>query len=385
MFCRLLWRMVSGNRGRLMVALVAVVSGAAVVSALLNLQSDIEHKLTQEFRVLGSNVVIAAAQGPRTGNPAASGISLNAPDLIDEDAALAAVDRSRTTELEAAAPFFYFVARTQGTPVVVAGTWLDQLRAMNPSWKITGDWVAGRGDRTRCVVGSDVARQMNLAPGRTVDLTYADRSLHLTVAGIADTGGTEDSQIFVDEANAQNLSGLNGRITAVQLNVRGTMDEIAAYASRLAAALPGDDVHPVRDVTDAAASLLARIRLLIVAMVALILVLTALCVLATMAALAMERRVDVGLMKALGGPISRIVALFLAEVGVLGAVGGVVGCLAGVVLSRWMGQHVFGASIAPRWDVMPVTVGLMIAVSLAGALPLRLLGRVKPAVILREE
>ena len=38
------------------------------------------------------------------------------------------------------------------------------------------------------------------------------------------------------------------------------------------------------------------------------LVLTALCVLATMAALAMERREDVGLMKALGGSIARIVA-----------------------------------------------------------------------------
>jgi putative ABC transport system permease protein len=385
MFGRLLWRLVSGNRGRLAVALVAVVSGAAVVSALLNLQSDIERKLTQEFRVLGANVVIAASQGAPIASPTSSGISLNAPDLIDEDAALAAVDRSRTAELEAAAPFFYFVARAHGTPVVVAGTWLDQLRSLNPSWRITGDWVEGRGDRTRCIVGSNVAHQMNLSPGTSLELAYAGRSMHLTVAGIADTGGAEDDQIFVDEANAQNLSGMSGHITAVQLNVRGTMDEIAAYSSRLASALPGDDVHPVREVTDAAAALLARIRLLIAAMVGLILVLTALCVLATMAALAMERRVDVGLMKALGGPISRILALFLAEVGVLGAVGGTVGCLGGILLSRWMGQHIFGTSISPRWDVMPVTVGLMIAVALAGALPLRMLGSVKPAVILREE
>jgi putative ABC transport system permease protein len=104
-----------------------------------------------------------------------------------------------------------------------------------------------------------------------------------------------------------------------------------------------------------------------------------------MAALAMERRVDVGLMKALGGPISRIVALFLAEVGVLGAVGGAIGCVLGMILSRWMGQNVFGASISPRWSVMPLTIGIMIAVALAGALPLRVLGSVKPAVILRED
>jgi putative ABC transport system permease protein len=104
-----------------------------------------------------------------------------------------------------------------------------------------------------------------------------------------------------------------------------------------------------------------------------------------MAALAEERREDVGLMKALGGSISRIVGLFLAEVGVLGAVGGFVGCLAGVALSEWMGERVFGTSITPRWETFPVTIGLMVAVAMAGALPLRLLGRVKPAVILRGE
>jgi putative ABC transport system permease protein len=145
------------------------------------------------------------------------------------------------------------------------------------------------------------------------------------------------------------------------------------------------EVHPIRQITEAEGAMLHRIQLLIVSMVALILILTALCVLATMAALAMERRADVGLMKALGGSISRIVGLFLAEVGVLGAAGGLIGCVAGVALSRWMGQRVFGASISARWEIFPLTIGLMVIVALAGALPLRLLGKVKPAVILRGE
>jgi len=104
-----------------------------------------------------------------------------------------------------------------------------------------------------------------------------------------------------------------------------------------------------------------------------------------MAALAMERRADVGLMKALGGTISRIVGLFLAEVGVLGAAGGLIGCLAGAVLAQWMGHRVFGTSIAPRWEIFPITIAMMVVVSMAGALPLRRLGKIRPAVILRGE
>jgi len=90
-------------------------------------------------------------------------------------------------------------------------------------------------------------------------------------------------------------------------------------------------------------------------------------------------------MKALGGSIQKVVGLFLAEVGVLGAVGGILGYALGMVLSVWMGHRVFGTSISPRWEVLPVTVILMLCVALAGALPLRLLGNIRPAVILRGE
>jgi len=393
MFGRLLWKLLRGSRGRLVVALIAVVSGAAVISALLNLDLDIGRKLTQEFRLLGANLVISsraadsgvAQNSSESAGAPASSSSPTLPALIDEQPVLAQVERSRTNEVVAAAPYIYVVARDAGRPVVVAGTWLDEARKIEPTWKLNGEWIVSREDETRCLVGRNVARRFQLAPGDQVKLDYLGRSVQLAVAGIVDAGSTEDNQVFVNLAVAQNLAALQGKIELVQLSVSGTAVSIAAYAGQLARAIPGYDVRPIRQVTEAEGNLLSRTRLLIVSMVVLILVLTALCVLATMAALAMERREDVGLMKALGGSISRIMALFLSEVGVLGAVGGLIGCVAGVALSQWMGQRVFGASIAPRWEIFPLTIALMVLVAMAGALPLRLLGKVKPAVILRGE
>jgi putative ABC transport system permease protein len=390
MFARLLWKLLRGSRGRLVVALIAVISGAAVISALLNLDLDIGRKLTQEFRLLGANLVISSrATDPgvaqNTSESAEAPASSSSPALMDEQPVLAQVERLRTKEVVAAAPYIYVVARDAGRPVVVAGTWLDEARKLEPTWKLNGQWIGSREGETRCLVGRNVARQFRLAPGDQVKLYYLGRSVQLAVAGIVDAGGTEDNQVFVNLAVAQNLAALHGKIELVQLSVSGTSSSIAAYAAQLARAIPGYDVRPIRQVTEAEGNLLSRTRLLIVSMVVLILVLTALCVLATMAALAMERREDVGLMKALGGSISRIVALFLSEVGVLGAVGGLIGCVAGVALSQWMGRRVFGASIAPRWEIFPLTIALMVLVTMAGALPLRLLGKVKPAVILRGE
>jgi putative ABC transport system permease protein len=386
MFGRLLWKLLRGNRGRLTVALVAVISGAAVISALLNLEFDVERKLTQEFRLLGANLVISPGSSTQT-NDAASKLPATpaSPTLMSAAAVLPQVERLRTRDVVASAPYLYIVARANDTPIVVAGTWLDQARRLEPTWKLEGDTIASRDDTTRCLVGRDVARQFGLAPGGEIELNYLGRSARLNVAGIVDAGGAEDSQVFVNLPVAQKLAGLEGQVQFVQLSVSGTAASIGGYAAQLANSLPGYDVRPIRQVTEAEGNLLGRTQLLIVSMVLLILVLTALCVLATMAALAMERRADVGLMKALGGTISRIVGLFLAEVGVLGAAGGLIGCIAGVALAQWMGRRVFGASITPRWEVFPMTIAMMVAVALAGALPLRRLGKVKPAVILRGE
>jgi putative ABC transport system permease protein len=380
MFARVLWRLLRGNSGRLSVALVALISGSAVISALLNLQLDVERRLAQEFRTLGANLVIAPASG---GQFADSGGA--AATLMDERDAVNAIAMLNRNDIVAAEPFLYLVARAGETQVVVAGTRLSELQKLEPSWKITGDWEKSGDDSDHCLVGQAVAREFHLVQGGELGLNYLGRAAKLRVMGIVESGSEQDSQVFVELSAAQSLAGTPHQIGLVQLSVNSAPEAMARIEAQLRAALPGAEVMPIRQVTDAEVRLLGRIRLLIASMVILILVLTALCVLATMAALAMERREDVGLMKALGGPISRIVALFLAEVSVLGAVGGFIGCLAGIALSIWMGRRVFGAAISPRWEILPLTVALMVAVALAGALPLRLLGRVKPAAILRGE
>ncbi len=380
MFWRVLWKLLRASRGRLAVALLALASGAAVCSALLNLHLDAERKLTREFRALGANVVVAL--------PREAGAGAAAPALMNESV-MNEISAMRTASVVAAAPYLYVVGRSRAAngeqSVIVTGTWLDEVRRMASWWKVDGQWVETRGDLARCMVGRNAARLLGVAPGSRLELRYADRSVVLAVAGVASAGGTEDNQVFVNLPAAQQFAGLPGRVGLVQLSITGSPVEIEAFASRLAAALPGFQVRPLRQLAEAEGHLLDRIRLLIFSTVALILALTALCVLATMAALAMERRRDVGLMKALGGSMSRVIRLFLTEAASLGVLGGVIGYAAGILLSRWIGRSVFGVAISPRLEVLPLTVALMVGVALAGALPLRLLGRVRPAAILREE
>ena len=343
MFLRILWKLLGASRGRLAVALIALTSGAAVCSALLNVNLDAERKLTQEFRTLGANVVIAPPAG---GNEAA----------LADAAALDRIAALRLSRVVAAAPYLYVAANSGSQPVILAGTWFDQVAKMNSWWKLQGGWVTSRDDHQHCLVGVTAARQLGLAPGSSVQLRSGDRNISLTVVGIVTTGGAEDNQILTDLDSAQSLAGLSGRVSLVQLSVSGTPSEIEEVTRALANNLPGLDVRPVRQIAAAEGTILGRIRGMIFW-----------TILPDSGSLDAWRAGlhggtghgaprDVGLMKALGGTVPRIMRLFLAEAGTLGALGGVLGFLIGVVLARWIGERIFGVVISARFEVLPITL-----------------------------
>jgi putative ABC transport system permease protein len=381
MFWRVLWRLTQSSRGPLLLALLAVASGAAVCAALMNLDLDAGAKLTHDFRSLGANVVIS----PQQNSDAAA---------VMDDSVLASISALHAPEVVAAAPYLYLAAQVPSPTriiservagVIVAGSWLDQVARISPWWQVQGQWIAGRDDRSHCMVGVNAARLLGLSPGSALNLQYAGREISLIVSGVITAGDAEDSQVIVNLPVAQDLASLDGRIGLVQLSVNGSAPVIEGVMHELAAALPGLDVRPVRQLAAAEGRLYDRIHGLLFVTVALILVLTALGVLASMAGLALQRRRDVGLMKALGGTVQRVMRFFLVEATALGLIGGILGCAAGMLLAQWIGLRVFESTIAPRLIVWPATVALMIGVALAGALPLRLLGRVRPAEILRNE
>lgn len=400
MFWRIEWRLLRASRGRLAVALLALASGAAVTAALLNLQLDASRKLTREFRAFGANVILSAPE--ESFAPAASplGVPSGAPapaeSLLDASV-LSRIPPVFEGQPVAAVPFLYFIAgakRASSDPavmasspitLVVAGTHFSDLPRVAPGWKMEAGPVDSASSAVPCWVGAKAAAQMGAAPGRGLHLRAGERAASCTVAGILSVGGPEDDQLFLPLPAAQELAGLPNRISLVQISVPGSAEAMARLLRRLSAEIPRAEVRLVRQLTEAEAPLFARIHGLLLATVGLVLLLTILCVMTAMTTLAMERKRDVGLMKMLGGRISRILRLFLVEAGALGLAGGLLGSSCGLLLSQWLGKRVFGVPAAPRWEILPVTVALMVAVAVAGAFPLRLLARVRPAAIFRGE
>ncbi len=380
MYWRIVRRMLLGNRARLLVILLALGAGAAITSALLNLQVDAKRRITSEFTLFGPNVVIS----PKDAN--AYGQTLS-------QAAAATLLRTIGASRVKLSPVLYIVANastsgsTKPVPAVVAGGKTFGFVRLELSSEGQSSQPSPPAVERYCRVGSRLAKQfgggaenqiLELRNGKETETCHA-------VWDVRSTGSADDDQIWTDLATAQKLANLPGRVSVIELTVPGTPGEIQSYISVLRRVLPDAEVRPVRQFTEAQARIYGRISGLLNLTVAIVLVLTGLCVMAAMASVAIERRNDVGLMKAIGGASRRVLRLFLAEAAVLGFVGGVVGGILGIAISIYLGKAVFGLAARPRWVVYPVSVMLTLIVAIVAAFPLRRLAGIRPASVFRGE
>ena len=362
MFLRMLVRAAVLRRGRAASALLAMVVAAAVATAMMNLYVDVQAKLRKEFRSYGANVVVLGKDG--TSLP---------PDAMNR---IESVLSGRGM----AVPFAYVVARTtNGQSVVVAGTDFERVQKLDRWWSVSA-WPTGAaqalvGMRALPVVSPD---------SKPFDLSFQGHTIHLAPTGTLQTGAAEDSRVYLPMSDFLAWSGIQP--SSVEVAANGSPEEVNSVIRQLAGALPTADVHPVRQIVEGEARVLGKTRATLYAAAVLIILTAALCVLATLTGWVFDRRRDFAIMKALGASEQLVSSFFAAEAAALGLVGALLGFVIGIGIAAWIGRVNFNAPVVPRLSVLPFVVAGSIAVALLSAIvPMSLLRRVQPAVILKGE
>jgi putative ABC transport system permease protein len=374
MFVRMLVRAAVLRRGRAVSALFAMVVAAAVATAMLNLYVDVQAKLRREFRNYGANIILVGKDGD----------SLPADALAHVDSVLAGRG--------IAAPFGLVVARTgDGQPIVVAGTDFERVRQLDRWWSVrswpsaapTSPAESAREVGHPALIG--VRALPTVAPkNQAFDLSFQGRILHVSPAGTVQTGAAEDSRIYISLADFTAWTGVQP--STIEVAASGSPEEVASIMNQLTQAIPAGDVRPVRQIMEGEARVLGKTRATLLAAAALIILTAALCVLSTLMGWVFDRRRDFAIMKALGASGRLLNGFFAAEAAVLGAAGALIGFVVGIGIAAWIGRVNFHASVVPRLSVLPVVLAGSMAVTLLSAiLPISLLRRVQPAVILRGE
>ena len=316
MEARLLRAALLRGRGTVLLAVIAVAIGASVASALLHVSGDVSRKLSHELRALGPNLLVV---------PGAAAASGAAPAIAADDAAphdfLSESNLRRrlaAAGLEAA-PLLYVVARVKGEAVQVIGADLEKVRTLHPGWNVpAGDAKSWMGVRLQ--------RRLGVSPGDPLTLEFPATGTRMSLPAGAplEAGSADDEAWWLPLADAQALAGMPDRVSLAQARVEGGTRAAAAIARSLEAD-PALRVLPIHSLSATEAGLLDRMRKLMHLVTAAALVAAGLCAFGSLTDLALERRRELALMKALGAGPRDVLRQFMVEAAAIGAIGGIAG------------------------------------------------------------
>jgi putative ABC transport system permease protein len=436
MFFRLVGESLFRNPRRKLLTTAALAVGMGVVTATLTVALEVGDRLAREFRSLGANLQVTPQSDTLP-------LEIGGVDYrpVDEGAYLNEADLGKLKtifwrhNILGFTPFLdvpAVILTPEEHPAVrttLVGTWYEHevavpdgtmfktgASATHPWWKIQGRWF--QDGASECVVGAALATTYpgGIAPGKTIYVmgrtrgteTAAD-AVPLVVTGIASTGGAEDQAVLAPLSVAQKLSSHPGQfrqlfvsaltkpadklanrdprsLTPTEYDQWFCSPYISSISFQIRQVLPGTDVRVIRRVAESEGRILSRVSTLLWIVTIAALVGAALAVAATSATTVLERRGEIGIMKAIGATNTMVVGIFLAEQMMLAIAGGTIGFLFGAGLARVLGASVFGTPAPPRMILLPVALGLAAIVAILGSMvPLRRAVQLDPAPILRGE
>jgi putative ABC transport system permease protein len=407
MYARLLIESLRRGTRRKLLAVSAVALGTLGATALGEVVLSSGDRLAAEMGSYGANLVTM---------PAREGETLEIADLVK-------VRRIFwRNNIVAVAPTLDLRVRMgtgAGADVVapLVGAWFDHplepgfrtgLPRTRPTLAVEGRWpVDGEsGGAPEVALGRRLSQRLALRPGSDLRASLGDRSQGFRVVGIVTSGGEEDEQAFAPLAAVERLSGLSGRYTRAEIfamtvpEARNTHPDpvrnpkeyetwyCTAYPSAIALqldeALPRARTSVNYGVTQATADVLGRLRWVLTALAAVALAGAAVGVTAAMTATVMERRLEAGLLVAIGAPRGRVVLFFLTEAALLGLFGGLAGGGMGLVAGRLLGSGALGVTVPWMPILLPFAALLGLAVSVvASAAPVARALERYPADILK--
>lgn len=426
MFFRMLLSAVFRRRSRAVMAVVASLVGAATLSCLAMICIAVPQQMNQEMRAYGANLIVTPLADSENGK---SGID----DAMVE----------HTTEMVSAkgsekhATYRYENVRVNAAPYVMAGVNPAQVRNLNHHWVVDGSWPSAG----KVLVGRDVADAMGLKVGGSITIGYraSDNAAssgqasqpgtdgtdgtaqsgtggtsdgqtssgstgaqqtqngHVSsdimdtsgtefrVAGIVDTGGSEDSIIYALAGDVDKLTGSTRGVDVIEYS-SGASDLTALVNSIKDMTSMHVKAQQVTKITASDTRVITMLQTLFWIVSLVVLVFTLVGVGTTISSIVSQRRNEIGLRKALGASSHAIGVEFYVESAVYGLLGGLLGTATGYGMARWLCATVFERSIGFNWWLAVVSVVFSALVAVVASIPpVHRATRIDPAVVLREE
>lgn len=387
-------RGITHRKLRSWLTILGIFIGITAVVALISISEGMRNAISSQFELMGTNKIIIMpgkfGQGPMTGTTT----------MTESDVKV--VERVRGTDM--VSPFLMKMSKVEFGKeekyTYIMGLPGDEIRQILfevQAFRIEFGRELKEGDKYKVVIGHSVAKtlfdkEVNL--GNRIKISNND----FEVIGIlAEIGNREDdNSMFILMDTARDIFNMKDEISMIFLKVRSGFD-VEETAENVKDALKkhrGEEDFTVltsKQLMSQVGTILGIIQLILVGIAGISLLVGGVGIMNSMYTSVRERTKEIGIMKAVGARNIDVLSIFLIESGILGAVGGVIGCVLGFILAK--GIEMYAAELGFAMLKVSITfelIALCLAFSfglgcIAGSLPARQAAKLKPVEALRYE
>jgi len=410
MFIRMLRKSFSRNIKTKLLAVVTIIFGATLASAVLNVSLDIGDKVNKELKNYGANLLV---------QPKMDTLPIQIPGMqVDPLLDQRYIPENKLPQLKMIfwrhnivgfAPLLTAEGKLSGKNIAVTGTWFNKkmviptgetfytgVKSVKPWWQIEGNWPNDTAVG-EALITKNMAKKLGIEPGDQIDLNLnsgdINKKASLTISGIVSTGSGQEKLIVPLDWLQLQLAQEN-KVAKIEVSALTTPENALArkyqrdpqslsseefetwyctayvdsIAYQIEEAIPGVEAKQIRQVAQSEGKILSKIQLLMALLTIIALLSSTLGISNLMTASVLERSKEIGLYKALGATNFHVVAIFMAEAGLVGLLGGVLGYGTGFGFAQLIGKTVFTSAIGFNTLVIPLVIGLSLLVAILGTI-----------------
>ncbi len=389
----LVYRNMKERKTRSILTMLGITVGIAAVVAIMSISYGMQESITEQLSEMADTIMVTP------GNPELGGWgdvgSFTERDLKD-------VERIGGVKEAAAMMGEMQEVEYRGEKVMVELVGIEP-RDMSTIFGTVVELEEGRdlreNDHKTCEIGYSIANDyFDDEIGVNDRLTLNGSKFR--VVGVSEKQGgfrsNVDSQIYVTKRDAMDIFDTHD-ISTIFVRVRN-IEEAEAIADEIEERI--DDNHKLDDFTSAMAmggamedleSIFGVLELFLLVIASISLIVAALGIMNTTLMSVMERTHEIGVMKAIGAKNRNILFLFLMDAGVVSGLGGVLGCIVGVITAKVISYGIYAwfnveiaAIVEPGVLLGGVAVAVLVGI-LSGLYPARKASKMSPVEAVRYE
>ncbi len=384
-------RNLTHQKTRAFLTLLGVIIGITAVVSMISIGSGMKESLKEQLKVLGTDKIIIQSSYVFT----AKGGSLTQSDS-DALEDIAGVNF--------ASPLISIALPTEfkGSEKIATMWGLDPEKAERTFAGASGytikrgRWL-GRGDRSSIVIGfrvHDDYYDRKAEVGNTINIKGAP----FEVVGIFEKTGDPDSDkaIYADIDRLREIAGMQGdSITMTIVRVKEGHDtlEVGKRIEDLLEKRRGEkdfEVLTPKQIVEQVGEAYKAVQIVFGGIAAVSFLVGGIGIANTMLMNVMERRREIGIMKAVGATRLAVIKIFITEAAVIGSVGGSIGILMGYVISaiinfgadKYLGEGILHTAVTPSLAFFALGFSLIIGI-LSGIYPAYKAAKLDPVEALR--